>query len=184
VPSKISETTAVAVNAHGFSVHWNLSRTIGCLQTYADESDLIVFAYDQEGHGYSGGERGVIHEYTHLVDDLVELVQLIYTAKEASSETYNLCPPEILADVQGRELAICGDSLGGGIALAATLRLQASPNRPAVLMLFAPFLQAHVPFGAGKSFVSVVKSIPSLRNMNLPQMLVPEFKGVDCCHCC
>lgn len=177
VPSKISESTAVAVLTHGFSVHWNLSRTIGCLQTYAEALDLILFAYDQEGHGYSGGDRGVIQEYTHLVDDLVELVQLIHTAKEASCETYNLCPPEILAHVQGREFGICGDSLGGGVALAATVRLQESPNRPAVLMLFAPFLQAHVPFGAGKSFVSVVKSIPSLRNMNLPLMLVPEFKG-------
>ena len=162
------------VCVHGFGNHCNSARGVGCLQKYANELDTIIFTYDQEGHGYSGGQRGVVHDHAHLVDDLVDLVHMLCSPNPVSS----LGPAEILAQVPGRELILCGESIGGGVALAGCVRLQSSAHVPSALLLFAPFLQAQVPFGASKAFVSTVRSMPQMmRNANLPQALVPELKG-------
>ncbi|CAJ1393949.1 unnamed protein product [Effrenium voratum] len=177
VPAKISDSTAVVVSVHGFGNHCNSERGIGCIRRFAEELDAIIFMYDQHGHGYSGGSRGFITDYVHLVDDLAGLVHLLYTAKEPTSDAYNLCSPEILSEVKGRELVLAGESIGGGVVLAASVRLQNSITRASALILFAPFLQATVPFGAGKSFVNMVSSFPSLGNVSLPQMFLPELKG-------
>ena len=138
-----------------------------------------MFVYDHHGHGFSEGERGLIQKWKHLADDLVDFVQLLYNTPQASSDNYNLCSAACLDEVQRRPLVLAGESVGGGVALAATVRLQASDICPQALLLFAPFLKAYVPFGASTSFTSAVQSLP-LKNLSLPSMLIPNLRGTGC----
>ena len=173
----ISDSTLVFVCLHGYGNHVNSERGAGCLRKYSEDLNAIIFAYDQQGHGRSEGPRGVICKHTELVDDLVDFVTLLRHAELPDSETYSLCSAELLSMAQDREFVIVGESIGGAIALAATVRLQTSSARVSAILLFAPFLKAAAPLNAGHLFANVVKAMPPLGDVAMPQLLVPELKG-------
>ena len=107
----------------------------------------------------------------------MDFVTLVYSGFD--SPKCNLGSVACLQDVGNRQLVIVGESLGGGVALAACLQLQKSEKpeiRPRGLILSAPFLQSNVPFGASKSFATAVQALP-FKTVNLPTMFLPPIRG-------
>ena len=139
-----------------------------------------MISYDSEGHGYSEGDRGLIRDWRHLRDDVIDFITLIYGDHLTSDKCNLSCP--CLHDVRSRQLVMIAESIGGGISLAACIQLQKSEKpelRPRALLLSAPFLQAKVPFGASKSFAAAVQTLP-FKNVGLPSMFLPPIQGTGC----
>jgi len=111
--------------AHGLGEH------AGRYQAFAEwfvRHDAEVVALDHRGHGLSGGPRGHTPSLQRLLDDLDQVISLVY-------------PPP------GRPLVLIGHSLGGLIAVAYAL---AYPERIDRAVFSAPALLV-------KQRVSVVK---------------------------
>lgn len=95
------QVTAALVLSHGLAEH------AGCylpFVEYVAPRGVAIYAHDHRGFGRSDGRRGHIHSYDRYVDDLLALVQ---RAREENP---------------GLPLVLVGHSMGGTIALLATLR--------------------------------------------------------------
>lgn len=76
------------------------------LGTALAKAGLVVFGHDHEGHGHSGGERVNIEDFQHYVDDVFDDIR-------QQTNTYS-----------GLPIFIFGHSMGGTIALLATMERQ------------------------------------------------------------
>src|SRR5215218_10369295 len=108
--------TAVIVLAHGLGEH---SGRYAALATELTQHKYAVYAVDHRGHGRSEGRRANIDRFAHAVSDFC-----VFTGRAAKQ---HLDTPVYLL----------GHSMGGAIAFAAALRLQASLRG---LVLSAPAL--------------------------------------------
>ena len=118
---------AVVVIVHGLGEH--AARYVGIAEQFL-EWGFAVRAYDQRGHGESGGRRGVIEEDDALLEDLAEVVD----------DTRHRCSR--LPNAQSGEplpFVLFGHSLGGLIAA----RFVSMKIRPVEgLMLSSPAFDA------------------------------------------
>jgi alpha-beta hydrolase superfamily lysophospholipase len=114
---------AVVLVVHGLGEHaWRYDPLAQRLNAWG----FCVRAYDQRGHGESGGTRGVIPSDTALLDDLAEVVD---DTRRHIAQPW-ACP-----------LILLGHSMGGLVASAFVLR-----NRTPVdgLVLSSPALDAGI----------------------------------------
>lgn len=114
---------AVVLVVHGLGEHaWRYN----LLAQYLNAWGFCVRAYDQRGHGESGGARGVIPSDNALLDDLAEVVEdtRLHIAQPWA------CP-----------LILLGHSMGGLVASALVLRQQALVDG---LVLSSPALDAGI----------------------------------------
>jgi lysophospholipase len=103
---------------HGASEH--LGRW-GHVAEFFGNRGFEVFAYDQRGHGASGGHRIHVDRFEDYVEDLAEIVE------------------HVRAD---RPLIVYAHSMGG---LAATAYAESMYEQPDVFVLSAPALMANAP---------------------------------------
>ena len=99
------------------------------------ERGVSVCAYDQRGHGRSGGRRGHVRRFTDFLDDLERFVE----------ETRRHMPDRV-------PLCLVGHSLGGLIALHAVARRPALADR---LVLSSPACGLAAPVPAWKHWLGV-----------------------------
>ena len=109
--------TSVVVIVHGYAEHCGRH---AALATCLVEHGHAVFAYDQRGHGHSGGRRAYVHAFDHYLDDLGAMLD------EARSNA-----PDV-------PVFLFGHSMGGTVATLYCLERQ-----PAIdgLILSSPALK-------------------------------------------
>ncbi len=117
----------VVLIVHGLGEHaWRYDPLAQRLNAWG----FCVRAYDQRGHGESGGARGVLPHDDALLDDLAEVVE---DTRRHIAEPWS-CP-----------LVLLGHSMGGLVAACFVQRRMAPVN---ALVLSSPALQTGI--GAGK----------------------------------
>jgi alpha-beta hydrolase superfamily lysophospholipase len=130
------EPRGVLVIVHGFGEHG------GCYEHVAralgPALELDVVAFDQRGHGRSGGRRGVVGEYMDLAGDVAAGLSW------AASERPDL--PRYLL----------GHSNGGLLALVLAVTRGAAAAEPAGLVLSNPALRIVTPVPAVKLLIGRV----------------------------
>lgn len=135
---------------HGFSEHAGRWAPVA---SHLSAAGFNVFAFDQRGHGRSGGEHGRLGSFDHLVEDTNR-------ARETALESFPGAGPPFLY----------GHSLG---ALAVLRFVQTyRPETPGVL-LSAPWLKTAVPIPMWKQVAARVLGVvaPDIR---LPSKGDPE----------
>jgi len=115
---------AVVLLVHGLGEHaWRYDP----LATRLNEWGFCVRAYDQRGHGESGGRRGVLPDDDALLDDLAEVLD---DTRRHIAQPWS-CP-----------LIVLGHSMGGVVSAAYALRAQATgQNGVDALVLSSPALE-------------------------------------------
>jgi len=136
---------AIVCVVHGLGEH---SGRYSHVAEYFTSNDVAVFAYDQRGHGLSGGKRGHTPSYDILLDDVEELL------KEARV-THNDLP-----------IFLYGHSFGGNVV--ANYALIRSTNELSGIILSSPWLKlaTEPPAGQVKMAKIVSKILPSLTQPN------------------
>ena len=110
---------------HGLGEHGGRYRAVGRDLTAAG---LEVWAYDQRGHGRSGGDRGALPHPDALVDDLALVFARLAAA---ATEAGDGAPPFLL-----------GHSMGGAVAARAATGGTVVPRG---LVLSSPALKLYAP---------------------------------------
>ncbi|MFO7861502.1 MAG: alpha/beta fold hydrolase [Desulfosalsimonas sp.] len=67
-----SDPRACMVIVHGLCEH---SGRYEQMAEFLNKRGIRVTAYDQRGHGQSGGPRGHVQDFDHLTDDLMQVIQ-------------------------------------------------------------------------------------------------------------
>jgi alpha-beta hydrolase superfamily lysophospholipase len=134
------------VTVHGFSAHCGLYRHVGAALA---ARGIAVTAFDCRGHGRSDGRRGHVEAFDDFVADLGEVVAW---ARQREP---------------GLPWAVLGHSLGGTIALAFALA-DARADRPAALVLVAPWLKLRMKVPAPKRLAAnlLARVLPTLSLAN------------------
>lgn len=136
---------AIVCIVHGLGGH---SGRYAHIAEYLTSNNLTVFAFDQRGHGLSGGKRGHTPSYDILLDDVEELL------KEARV-THNDLP-----------IFLYGHSFGGNVV--ANYALIRSTNELRGLIVSSPWLKLakEPPAGQVKLARIVSKIFPSFTQPN------------------
>lgn len=139
LPSPARRATAVLV--HGLGEH---AGRYDHVARQLNAWGLAVRAYDQRGHGQSGGERGALPQDERLLDDLALVLQ----------DTRRQMPA-------GQPLVLLGHSMGGLVAAAFVARGQG----PAVdaLVLSSPALAAFLSPVQRLLLATLPRLLPDLR---------------------
>ena len=113
--------------------------------TLAQEHGVAVLAFDQQGHGYSQGERCCIQHIQHLIDDTHQFARLVRVEGNSAAErALGLGSPEVLSQLRKVPFFLSGESMGGGLAIATALHWHDSPEKVECdgLLLIAPLVKA------------------------------------------
>lgn len=86
----------------GYNSHFNISHINEIAELMPN---INILTFDHQGQGYSYGEKVLIKNYNHLVDDTLQFITLIL--KEFTVNKY----------------ALCGSSMGGSITIEAIKRM-------------------------------------------------------------
>ncbi|RMF25091.1 MAG: alpha/beta hydrolase [Deltaproteobacteria bacterium] len=104
----------VVLLVHGLGEHSGRYRHVG---RFLAARSLVVFAYDQRGHGRSSGELGTVARFSDFLDDLEHVIR------------------HLRAEFAGLPLVLVGHSMGGLVVTAYVLE---KPLRPDLLVLSGP----------------------------------------------
>lgn len=108
---------------HGYAGHVNSPGASEFFCRFRD-SGFAVFTFDFQGHGYSPGERCLIRDFDHLLDDVVDFVGLLFGDGPAAGPGFRLgVNAEFLGAIRTRKHFVYGESMGGALALFAAQRL-------------------------------------------------------------
>jgi len=99
-----SKSNAVLVLVHGLGDHSGHMMTV---VQYFVKTGLVVYGYDQRGHGDSGGSRGHISKWVELTDDLHCFCKMVYEKEKLP-------------------LILFGNSMGGEVVLDYMMRTKNS----------------------------------------------------------
>ena len=137
--------TAIVCIVHGLGEH---SGRYAHVAEYFNANNFTVFAYDQRGHGKSGGKKGHSPSYEILLDDVEEIL------KEARAE-YNDLP-----------IFLYGHSFGGNVV--CNYALLRDTNELKGLIVSSPWLKlaTEPPAFQVKLAKFVSKILPSLTQPN------------------
>ena len=133
--------TAVLLGVHGFNDYGN-AFAIPAARWTAD--GLVVYAYDQRGFG-AASEPGMWAGLDALIDDLDEVSRVV------------------AARHPGTPLFLVGESMGGGVAMAAMARGRAGTAQGAVLVAPAVWGRADMSLLAQAALWLVAHTLPGLR---------------------
>lgn len=115
----IADATAVVLIVHGLAEHSGRYEHVG---QFLNDHGYGAVAYDQRGHGHTGGRRAYIASFDEYLDDIEDHLEQLRTA--------------------GRPVVLCGHSMGGLAAAAYAVSGRPAPER---LILSAPALGASLP---------------------------------------
>lgn len=76
---------ALVVLLHGYAAHINRP-SYGYMQDRFNQRDIAVVGIDFHGHGHSEGMRALVGNYDFLVDDVLCVVDAVYSTETESSE--------------------------------------------------------------------------------------------------
>jgi alpha-beta hydrolase superfamily lysophospholipase len=146
------------------------------LQAFLLREGYAVVAVDYEGHGHSSGLHVYVSDFHGIVDDCIECFELESTRIESSlvGRTTTTTP----ASAKRLKRFLLGESMGGGVALCASLKQQGHWDGVvlcAAMCRIAKHVRPH-PW-----VVNVLKLIEPI----VPSLaLVPSSIGSECVHRC
>ncbi len=115
----IDDPRALVLIVHGLAEHSSRYEHVG---QFLNRHGYGAVAYDQRGHGHTGGRRAYIASFDEFLDDIEDHLSQLRAA--------------------GRPVVLCGHSMGG--LAAATYAVSGRPA-PDFLVLSAPALGASLP---------------------------------------
>lgn len=113
---------AVVFFLHGYTGHMgrpdkmNFGDIIG-------KQNVACLSYDQVGHGYSDGLRALLATPEEYVRDIILFIRLVLGKEDQNSTDLGI-PPKMLRSFQNIPFYLMGESMGGGLAILASLRIQ------------------------------------------------------------
>lgn len=116
----------------GYSGHINRPEFFA-MTRHMNSKGTIVIAADMQGHGYSEGERCLMLDHRHLLDDVTSLVDAFMNPR--TTERLSFCSKEgsfqqsDIPSVQKLPFFIMGSSMGGAISTMVAQRLYAAPEK-------------------------------------------------------
>ena len=132
---------------HGYAGHIN-SPSIGKVMEYFNSRNVAVFCMDFEGHGYSEGERALIHKREDLIDDFLGFVEFVMSTD--IDHSYDMAGVDssfdahLLATIRSLPFSIMGSSMGGAISALVSNALMEYSNYCGSILL-APALSINPP---------------------------------------
>ncbi len=115
----VADPRALVLIVHGLAEHSERYEHVG---QFLNEHGYGAVAYDQRGHGRTGGRRAHVGSFDELLDDIEDHLGQLRTA--------------------GRPVVLCGHSMGG---LASAAYAVSGRPAPDLLVLSAPALGASLP---------------------------------------
>ncbi|CAJ1458179.1 unnamed protein product [Effrenium voratum] len=173
-----TQLDGVMVLIHSYGRHVNSPVFWQKSINFAEQLNVAIFSFDMTGHGYSEGEHGQIDDFDDLAQDVAHFCDLLCTATEASGDGYNLCSPELLQRLKHKKIVVAGESMGGAVALLASLRFgPASPYVGGLLLLAPSLMNISAPCFLGQGLNALLKRTPSARQLPIPAMFLPKITG-------
>lgn len=116
-PAAAKDVRGTLFYVHGYAGHINRPTLTSFLARIAS-AGYVIFGFDIKGHGYSPGERCLVHSFNDILDDCIDFADLVFSAKASIGNGYNLgvCD-EILIAAQHVRFGLVGESMGGALAL-------------------------------------------------------------------
>lgn len=108
---------------HGYSGHTN-GPPISYLAKELNAQQIACVMLDFHGHGYSDGERGLVTDYRHLIDDAAAVIEAVYSPSPSTHRHLRI--PSI---AQQHPFFVCGFSMGGATAMAISHMLTDPTNQ-------------------------------------------------------
>ena len=108
IPTESIKIKAAILSLHGYGSHSNRPPHLYLANKFVN-AGYIYITMDFHGHGYSEGERGLVENHIHLVDDALCVLISLYKNK-----TDNI---NINCNLSKIPFYIMGHSMGGGIAI-------------------------------------------------------------------
>lgn len=102
-PTESIKIKATILSLHGYASHSNRPTHMYLAKQFTN-SGYIYITMDFHGHGYSEGERGLVENHHHLVDDTLCVLLSLYK----NDNNYNLSK---------NPFYIMGHSMGGAVAI-------------------------------------------------------------------
>lgn len=96
---------------HGYGAHSNRP-TLHYLGQLFSSNNYTLLSMDFHGHGYSEGERGLVVDPCHLIDDVLCVLLALYGLHQNQSN--------IKRTIKGLPIFFMGHSMGGGIAIVVS----------------------------------------------------------------
>ncbi|CAN0264366.1 unnamed protein product [Ascophyllum nodosum] len=113
---------------HGYAAHVN-GPTFQKFTKGITAKGFVVVALDQHGHGYSDGDRVLIRNYHHLLDDAIGVLDVITQGKEDGEQGVLGIGADVRRTLSKLPFFLSGQSLGGAVSLLMALRLRADAAR-------------------------------------------------------
>ena len=138
VPTTTTKPQAALLFVHGIMGHSGLAfelkdgrfTSMGLISRMALQKDVVVYAIDLSGHGFSGGKRFYVPGFREQRDEVIQLMQIMAN------------------DFPELPLFVLGISYGGALAVHTGYHLQQNPSLVPNfqgLLLACPALDAEIP---------------------------------------
>lgn len=118
------------VMLHGMESHHGEPSMIKLAESWS-HAGLVAFSFDMQGHGDSGGVKGLIRSHKALYKDILKLVHLI---RQDERFSFQKCG-----------FFLAGRSLGGSATIIASLELQEDPLFLGSLLYAPAIIQTRCP---------------------------------------
>jgi alpha-beta hydrolase superfamily lysophospholipase len=132
---------------HGYAGHVN-GPGIGGMIKYMNDRNIAVFCMDFAGHGYSEGERALIEEREHLIEDFLGFINFILKAEVTPQmdtagfdEHFDISQ---LSRIRALPFSVMGSSMGGAVTALVSNALTEFPAYCGSILL-APALSINPP---------------------------------------
>lgn len=87
---------------------------------YMNEHNTVVIAADMQGHGHSGGERCLVLRHSHLLDDVIQLVDGFMNVNSSERFSFDSAEGSFQREhiplLQNLPFFVMGSSMGGAIS--------------------------------------------------------------------
>lgn len=132
---------------HGYAGHVD-GPSIGKLIDYMSDRNIAVFCMDFEGHGHSEGERALIQDRQHLIEDFLGFVHFIMQSADVPTSDSAGFDPDFDLSALNRlrvlPFGVMGSSMGGAVTALVSNDLMKYPTYSGSILL-APALSINPP---------------------------------------
>eukprot|EP00598_Pedospumella_elongata_P011041 CAMPEP_0185008248 /NCGR_PEP_ID=MMETSP1098-20130426/89160_1 /TAXON_ID=89044 /ORGANISM="Spumella elongata, Strain CCAP 955/1" /LENGTH=272 /DNA_ID=CAMNT_0027536711 /DNA_START=177 /DNA_END=995 /DNA_ORIENTATION=+ len=98
------------------------------MSAHMNKHMCVVIGVDMQGHGYSEGERCLMTNHEHMMNDFIQLVSSLQHEDKAHELTFDQSEgsfsPQYLPDIRKLPFFIMGSSMGGALCTITAHQLQ------------------------------------------------------------
>lgn len=124
LPDDVKALKGILFFVHGYGGHLDRTALVP-FATGLAKAGYAFLGFDMLGHGFSPGERALVHSLEELADDWVEFIRFVRFAPSPQHDGNNLgISQAALVALQKLKYAVMGESMGGLLALMVSSNIR------------------------------------------------------------